>query len=322
MDKALSIIIPVHNRADDLAENLVALAPQCRDRSIEIIVVDSASDPAQAAAIRALRDVAPIRLLRLDEPGVSLARNSGVAKARGNWLGFLDDDVVTAPDWVATALARIGPGQDRLGVVAGRVRPRWPQSPPRGGFVPSQLDPRAVGLLSIIDAADSHDSTDAPRGISANLLLRKSALAQVGGFPEGMGRTGTSLASGEDPFVIDAIVQRGYTSWYDGNLCVEHKIHASQLARAWLARRAWHEGMVSLRRHHSRHARLTLTARCAASIPVLAMLRVCAPSSSAAVVRLHHNLGVLYGAMVRDDMNHPARSVLNPRSGLRGIRAS
>lgn len=59
MHIALSIIIPTHNRADDLAENLSVLAPQCHGQPVEIIVVDSASDPDQAAAIAALQNTAP-----------------------------------------------------------------------------------------------------------------------------------------------------------------------------------------------------------------------------------------------------------------------
>lgn len=290
---ALSIIIPTHNRASDLIENLTALLPQCRGRPVEIVVVDSASNAEYEAALEPVRRMGPVSFIRLDRPGVSVARNAGVARARGAWFGFLDDDVIVASDWVAAALARIASSDDKTGVVAGRVLPRWPTSTAGRSFDPARLGRRSRVLLSILDGTREYCTTAEPFGISANLLVRREALLQVGGFPEDMGRIGDSLASGEDPYVIDEIVRGGFASWYDGSLCVEHKIYAKQLTPAWMARRAWHEGFVSLRKSESGWVRMMVMAKCLASLPALAVLRVVGPTQSDHVVRLHHNLGFL-----------------------------
>ena len=104
----LSVIIPTHNRSADLFENLDALLPQCRDRPVEVIVVDSASNPEHAAKLGVLLQRDDVRLIRLDRPGVSIARNAGLGAARGARLGFLDDDAVPQPHWCESVLTQMG----------------------------------------------------------------------------------------------------------------------------------------------------------------------------------------------------------------------
>jgi glycosyltransferase involved in cell wall biosynthesis len=303
MQIAMSIIIPTHNRSGDLLENLAALLPQCQGKPIEIIVVDSASRPDEAALLRDAARDGSFQLIRLDAPGASLARNAGIARARGIWLGFLDDDAVPMPDWAERAMARIGTCSEDDGVIAGRALPRWPTQPPGRGFSPSDLGPRARVLVSIIDDPNVYRCEGAPLGISANLLLRKEALQKIGGFPVGMGRVKKSLASGEDPYVMDEIVRVGYRSWYDGSMCVEHKIQAKQLTTGWIARRAWHEGIVSLRRSAARSDRSTMLLKCLVSLPALLVLHVARPSNTDYIVRFYHNLGLVCGrvAAIRSD---------------------
>jgi glycosyltransferase involved in cell wall biosynthesis len=138
----LSIVICTHNRAKDATENVSALAPRIRDKPVEIIVVDSASDVTEARTLGRLPVVEGTRLIRLDRTGLSLARNAGIACARGTWVGFLDDDVIAKPDWVEAALRRIASSSDDVAVIAGRVLPRWPQAVPDSAVQPEAIGPR------------------------------------------------------------------------------------------------------------------------------------------------------------------------------------
>jgi GT2 family glycosyltransferase len=96
----LSVIIPVHNRAErivDCIESVLAQKPAPR----EVIVVDDGSDDGTAKQLKKFGDA--VTVLRLEKnQGVSHARNHGAAHASGEWLAFLDSDDL----WVARKLAR------------------------------------------------------------------------------------------------------------------------------------------------------------------------------------------------------------------------
>jgi glycosyltransferase involved in cell wall biosynthesis len=93
----VSVIVPTRNRSALLAMTLRSVLRQ-RDVDLEVIVVDEASTDDTPAMLAALGD-ARVRVIRHETPhGVSSARNRGAADARGEWLAFLDDDDLWAPD--------------------------------------------------------------------------------------------------------------------------------------------------------------------------------------------------------------------------------
>jgi glycosyltransferase involved in cell wall biosynthesis len=300
----LSVVICTHNRANDVIENVSALAPQIRNKPVEIIVIDSASNLVEARALDHLSELEGAQLIRLDRAGLSLARNTGMARARGIWVAFLDDDVIVKPDWVDAALRRIASSTDDIAIVAGRVLPRWPQAIPDDALPPEAIGPRWKMLLSVVDDPRVYCSTLNPIGVGANYMVRKSALEVIGGFPTALGRLGDSLASGEDAYVMDRVIECGLQTWYDGTIAVEHKIHAIRLTRSWIADRARHEGAVDLRKKRSLRKQFVKAVKCAASLPILGIMRHFDDPASEYAIRFHHDLGLL-------------RSYIHVRGGLR-----
>jgi glycosyltransferase involved in cell wall biosynthesis len=99
----VSVVIPTRNRSGLLAMTLRSVLRQ-QDVELEVIVVDEASTDNTPAMLAALDD-ARVRVLHHDAPqGLSAARNHGAAEARGEWLAFLDDDDLWAPDKLARQL--------------------------------------------------------------------------------------------------------------------------------------------------------------------------------------------------------------------------
>ncbi len=115
----VSVVVPHLNQTEALASCIRSLDAQSypRDR-MEWIVVDNGS----RCDLATLRERHPdVILLAEPQPGPGLARNRGVAAARGEILAFIDADCRAHEDWVRTLVDAIA-GQDGLGPVGGDVR--------------------------------------------------------------------------------------------------------------------------------------------------------------------------------------------------------
>jgi glycosyltransferase involved in cell wall biosynthesis len=121
--------------------------------------------------------------LRVPRPGASLARNTGWRAAGTEWVAFVDDDVQVAPGWRAAAEAPVAVTPD----------------------VPEQL----------------LDAGSALRGVSANLLVRRAALEDVGGFDERLG-PGTWSRAGEDLELLDRLLLAGHPGRYAPSVLAFH----------------------------------------------------------------------------------------------------
>jgi glycosyltransferase involved in cell wall biosynthesis len=100
----LSVIIPCHNEATTLPQQLDALARQVWDGSWEVLVVDNQSTD-QTSAVALSHSGLAGRLRTIDAPhgrGVSYARRAGVEASTAKAVVFCDGDDVVADNWVAT----------------------------------------------------------------------------------------------------------------------------------------------------------------------------------------------------------------------------
>jgi glycosyltransferase involved in cell wall biosynthesis len=101
----VSVVVPTWNRLALLDRALAAVEAQ-EFRDFEVIVVDDASTDGTAEWIRARRpDVhliaSPARV------GAAAARNLALARARGEFVAFLDDDDVWRPGYLAAQAAHL-----------------------------------------------------------------------------------------------------------------------------------------------------------------------------------------------------------------------
>jgi len=100
-DLELSVIIPCHNEAATLAQQLDALVAQEWDGSWDIIVVDNRSTD-RTADVAADYAGGPIDVRVVDAPeraGIAYARNSGVRVTDARSVAFCDGDDVVHPGW-------------------------------------------------------------------------------------------------------------------------------------------------------------------------------------------------------------------------------
>lgn len=105
MNPTVSIIMPCYNAAAHLPASIGSvLAQTCADW--ELIAVDDGSNDATLAWLQAQTD-SRIRVCRQSNQGVSVARNTGLAAARGRYVAFLDADDTWATDFLDKLLAAL-----------------------------------------------------------------------------------------------------------------------------------------------------------------------------------------------------------------------
>lgn len=96
-----SIIVPAYNTAATLTETLASLLSQTHD-DFEIIIVDDGSQDETPAIARAHATDPRVRVIRQENRGLAGARNTGIAAARGEFVGFCDADDLWLPEKLAT----------------------------------------------------------------------------------------------------------------------------------------------------------------------------------------------------------------------------
>jgi GT2 family glycosyltransferase len=295
----VSIVICTHNRAADLSECLDALIPQIKDQA-EVIVVDSASNAENRVRIvQVAGRYGPVKLDCVDRPGLSLARNRGAQLAVGDWVVFLDDDVVPFPDWfekLSGVLAAAAPDQV---VVGGGIYPRWPD-----GMSGEHLSKRWKMFLSLAEAAEPGSVADGYAVNGANYAVRRRLLLDIGGFSENFGRVGGSLISGEDSQVTRKILDAGWQAGFDPGFKVYHKISPERLKVAWILRRTFWEGIGEMRMFRSRDQPLPPNLRpvkLLASTPALLLLSIVHWRNHDYKIRLAMCLGALKGFLGATD---------------------
>ena len=110
----ISVITTVYNRPEHLRLLLAALAAQTLPPD-EVVVADDGSDAATVAALQRILPACglPARSVRQEKDGYRLAaaRNLALRAATGDYLLFLDCDLVPLPDAVAVHARHAAPGR-------------------------------------------------------------------------------------------------------------------------------------------------------------------------------------------------------------------
>ncbi|MGC1303399.1 MAG: glycosyltransferase [Caulobacteraceae bacterium] len=238
----LCVAVCTHNRPQRLDDLLNRMASALGSLGVEIIVVDSASNPAAAAAVRTSVEAHPnVRLIRNDQPGVSLARNTALAAADTKWIAFVDDDELPRADWPEAVAALIERLPDDCAGCGGDVTPAWPSM-----SLPV-IGKRWADYLSIIKMSGEFDQSEAPMFGIGHSVMRVAALRATGGFDVRLGRDGSSLLSGEEVLLIERLLHQGWRIWHSDRIEVEHIIEPERLQRSWAVKRAWWEGVSKAR---------------------------------------------------------------------------
>lgn len=120
----ISVIIPVYNGADFLGEAVESIIAQQHPHTEVIMIDDGSTDhtPEVAKAIvETYRTQISIQYHRQENQGPSASRNTGILRASGEFIAFLDADDLFPADKFAIQL-RTFDNDPSLDLVAGRIQ--------------------------------------------------------------------------------------------------------------------------------------------------------------------------------------------------------
>lgn len=95
----VSIIVPVYNRPDEVADLMKSLRAQT-DKGFELVLVEDGST-VMSLPDDYIEDQFRLKYFRKSNEGRSIARNYGIEHAEGDFFVFVDSDCILPPDYVA-----------------------------------------------------------------------------------------------------------------------------------------------------------------------------------------------------------------------------
>ena len=234
-----SVVICTHNRADLVARAVEAALAQATPHGGEVIVVDNASTDATPDVLQALamRLGAAVRVVREPRLGLSLARNRGLAEARGDVVAYLDDDAIPHAGWLAALTA---PYHDpHVVAVGGRIVLRFPGSPPP--WLSAELH-SALSAYDLGPTARRVRYGEATYPFGANISFRTAAARAAGGFSATVGPLGRHQLVHDETDLCYRLEHGGGVVWYAPMAVVDHHVVAERLTPHWMLRRHWTGG--------------------------------------------------------------------------------
>ena len=226
-EKKISIIICTYMRGEKLIDAIWSVVRQSMSKKeYEIIIADNAPFTSD---IRKDIDYFSkkysefegfIRYLAVPQKGLSYARNAGMWNARGEYLIFLDDDIL-ADYYLLEEMYTAFKYHPNVGVVGGQIILDIPFPKPK------ILHKGWESLWSQFKIQENTfrevtQQFEFPYG--ANYAVRREAIRRAGGFRMCYGRVGNDFAGGEETALAFKMLQIGYSIGLQPKAKVLHRV--------------------------------------------------------------------------------------------------
>jgi glucosyl-dolichyl phosphate glucuronosyltransferase len=230
----VSVVICAYTEArwDDLCAAVASVHAQTAE-PLEVVVVVDHNEALLARARAALDD----RVIANHQArGLSGARNSGVAAARGSVIAFLDDDAVAYEDWLEHLTAAYADGP--IIGVGGPADAVWDAGRP------VQFPPEFDWVVGCTYRGTPEARAPIRNPVGANMSLRRSVFEEIGGFRSGIGRVGAVPVGCEE---TELCIRAG-RRWPEGRILYEprarvgHRVPAERAGWRYFRSRCFAEG--------------------------------------------------------------------------------
>ncbi len=224
LPRATVVVPTIYRRTDELTRTVQTLLDQDYP-DFEIVVVDNRPD-GDGPPITEFLGTPQVRVVIERSPGISRARNRGVAESTGGFVAFTDDDAVVDSHWLR-AMGERYVLDEEVGAVSGLVLPLELATAPQlwfeefyGGFSRS-FSPQVMKLGAHIDDG-LFPYAPGSFGVGCNMSFRRSTLQRLGGFNSALG-TGTPAKGGEDLAMFLSLIFANGTIVFEPSAVVRHE---------------------------------------------------------------------------------------------------
>ncbi len=306
----LSVIIPTYNRLDRLKRVLAALEVQTgAPADLEIVIVSDGSRDGTDDYLRGLQSPLNVTPIFQANQGVAVARNAGIARATGELVLFVDDDVIPAPQLIAEHW-RLHAASDGNLIVLG------PMLSPRDFKMAAWVQWEQAMLVKQYDAmVRGKWSPTARQFYTGNTSLARAHLVAAGGFDPAFRRAedvelAYRLAARGLRFVFNPAAvgwhyaERSFAAWLEIPYVYGRNdvIFTRAKNQTWLLPTVWHEfrgrnpfirGLTHACLDHARLSALVIaTLRRAAEMGAAARVPAIPRMAYSGIFNLRHYQGV------------------------------
>ena len=266
----ISIVICTQNRADLLMNLLQTLCQQDLPKTyFEVIVVDNDSkDQTRSITENYCNQYGYIRYCLETQHGLSYARNRGWVEAKGEYVGYIDDDCKVPPQWLSMAKKII----DQIAPAAfggpyypfyNSPKPYWWKD--NYGTFEYSLPSRPLHRCEYLTGG--------------NMFFRRSVLKKMYGFDNRLGMYGQNLGYGEETELQRRIrsTMTGALIYYDHELFVYHLVRPEKMSWRHIAYSRFISGHYSCHVFHDdnpKSAKLSKLKLLAQTVPILFYLLI------------------------------------------------
>ena len=207
MQPYFSIIIPTYNRQRTLSTCLQSLTNLCYPlERFEVIVVDDGSETTPKTVVATFANHMNVTLLEQSNAGPAAARNTGAARAKGEFLAFTDDDCTPAPSWLSALAKRFVETPDHM--LGGLTLNALPENP---------YSAASQQLLHFIYEYQIRRPEFGCLFVSNNMAMPAKVFHQLTGFDSNF-----PMAAAEDRELCSRWQQHGYPMTFVPEAIIKH----------------------------------------------------------------------------------------------------
>ncbi len=217
----ISAIISTYNREqflEGLFESILNQTVSFDDYEI-VIVNNNSTDNTEAICKEFILEHKKINCYYCVETkqGLSYGRNRGIHESKGEFVTFLDDDAVIAPDFFKKTI-EFFEAHPSVNAIGGKILLQYMQKRP------DWYNPFIAPILGYFNPGDKTQIFRGNYFRGSNMSFRKEVFERLGDFDVRLGRSGQNLYGSEEKELFYRFKDNGETMWYVPEAIVYHLV--------------------------------------------------------------------------------------------------